>query len=535
MEKIKNSLFLNYERQNGKPIKLRSHNANADVGSGSVHAITEYCVPSSSDSQHNTLVSIANSLFIEARVHNMSLSPFGHSDPIKYVIAAAYLPLMMKEIKRDIAIAGKYQFSNVNFGYPLAAAAGFDLNDAITNIANYCKDYNIVAAKVNALYVPVSGLIQRWMEHRAVVFKDDDGDRYSMYLYTMQNYYELDTDPNSATVGQVLFKIWTRRHNTKIGDLLQLVGRIADKYAGDDDFASFCTEAIQAKMSRIVIDPIKSNEDSWEIPSLEMKFSLDDVLSLENACFNMPVILEGYTITGKCDWNITENPTTGILTCGHVGSKDNILPVYHSGSGEISGDYPDISTALNELTNITISDRFLFTHAKVKSLEGLTQLTRYVNSYGAIQTINGTIAVARICLGKGVYSEATPVGLKVLELTGYSTEILGTIVSYRYNVATTSVVEHVYSTRMGFLRCFSDATKWLEDNLALIGFKARIFSTVFNQITIKVYFDGGDFDYITSVTKDTLDTFFGVNAWNDIQLIGSISDDKAQGDTGTKQ
>jgi hypothetical protein len=189
MDKVQNQLFLNYLRSNGKPFKMEINGADRDIPTGAVHVFPEMLVPGASSAEHDMLTALANSLYLEARSHNMSLAPYGHLDPVKIAIAGTFIGVLMADLLGDLSVIGAFSFSNVNMGINLALARDIHLSTTEADFANFCKRFNVLVAKANSLYIPITGFARRWYEHRRNIYKDDEGDRYSLYTYYLNNYY----------------------------------------------------------------------------------------------------------------------------------------------------------------------------------------------------------------------------------------------------------------------------------------------------------------------------------------------------------
>lgn len=546
MEKVPNQLFLNYSRPNGKPFSAVLNGVSRSLTTGAVHVFPEVLVPGASSAEHDMLTALSNSLYLEARSHNMSLSPYGHLDPVKIALAGTFVGILMTDAIGDLSVIGKYSFSNVSYGRILAAARDISLASTEQDFANLCKRFNMLVAKVNSLYIPVTGFARRWYEHRRNIYKDDEGDRYSLYTYYLQNYYELIVDPTDTNAGRLVCRF--REHSVTLNgdDLttntflskLQVIEQLVDNYLGDDDVANFCSEALHAGLPHLEFAPLKSvthvNESGEMVeqfvgPELKLVYDLDDILGLENSCFIQPTAVD-YVKSGTAaylnwaTWDIYEDVQNNKLICGSTNGLENQLP----------GFSVTVSTVHPASESWNIGDRPLYTHAKITSLPGLTNLTRYVVATGekVIKSAASSTTQVKTYFNGYVVAAYNFAGLAATPITVHGTEMLAGHFAIRmdnsgFQCDETKRVMQLISEATDII-AMASVSREASIN---VGFKAR-FAT---------YWQGGsffvsavsDFDYVTSISNDAMATFFGANAWNDTMLVKSI--DKAyDGDKSSK-
>lgn len=543
-----NPLFLNFNRPVGRKIFKSGTGITAPQSVSYIHQFLEICIPNNGDSDVAGLTAMSNSIFIEARMHNMSLAPYGHNDPVKFCLAAIYPVLLLTEIRRDLAIASHFEFGNTAANELLSAAADFDLEDAMSDYSNIAKKFNALVDRVNNLYIPSLEIMNRWLPHRKYVYRDDEGDRYQYYLYNLAAYYELDLDPLSATVGQLICKPLANGTRETLTAKLSRVSGILDSLESDEDFVEFATEAIKAGMNRIILDKIPGSADAFaEIP-FESVYSLDDIMSHENAGMVLPILKakNASFYNGRTTWNIVEDTRTNKLIVGESPTSTSLSAEYGTlpcvSFRYIKEQNEDAEFASDTEPYLTFNERPITTHAKVKSSEGLRSLTRYIIEAWAATTKQVTEATLMDYMAAGSWNpklvsakqnlwsvnSSDTIGISTLRVYGESVLTGHLVFSFADSFHAITMIGKLISEAIPvyYHQCLAtDVSKYID---ATIGFKVKtnlMVAPVNGQIYPYFKFVNQDYDYITFIQRDTLITYFAKQLWNDLHMM-SVDDSK---------
>lgn len=204
--------------------------------------------------QETDALNIASkNMYTYVRHANSGSVNYESSDFFQYLLTVKQLFVQLEQLKRDLRLVLTYKANN-RYAYK-AVLRGFgytvtNINDMVTNYANYVGQLAVATAQINAFKVFSDfPLLQRHLWMASNIWKDDELDKATYFAYYTRAYYHYDwanselktqdiqahgtafTDRLSAIVNEI---------NTLLGieDVGIMLGDILKAYKDEDCFIS---------------------------------------------------------------------------------------------------------------------------------------------------------------------------------------------------------------------------------------------------------------------------------------------------------
>lgn len=279
----------------------------------------------------------ARNIYAFVRHANSGSRNYEAADLMMYILQLDSVYTMLSHVRRCYSIALTAKGRNRYYPNAYAYACGFDLEDALENLANYRMQLNALSVSVNSFYVPNSmPLFNRHVWMASNIFKDSEVHKSQEYIFVPEIYYTWNSQagfltanltPKYDTMDTGANTIGTNTPKPKLQEWLNAISEQLNTMLADEDVGTISGDILKAY-----------GEDSlYFVPSTESDFHVESIYSLEVLSQIAGAVPVG-SLTGLYSqassawthdlhntWSICQDPQSQI----YVGKpQDNTQPSY---------------------------------------------------------------------------------------------------------------------------------------------------------------------------------------------------------------
>lgn len=260
----------------------------------------------------------AQNIYSYVRYMNSGAKNYDQADLMLYFLAMDSIYMTWNWAKRIYGYARIYSTKNKYLPKIFAAADSVDLDDIVSNLADFRLQLNSFAAQISSFCVPaVMPLFIRhsWMVSN--IYKDSDVDKAQLYMFNPRNYYVF-SETASETGGSLNWNAFPTHDATttvwKMKDIMAALKRQIDQVAYSEDIGVMSGDVLKAYGS----------EKLFKISPIDPDYEIVPVYNEEvlNQIHNSTVI----GLPEMNSLNITQDPDEGFLIYNPNFQAD-ILPV----------------------------------------------------------------------------------------------------------------------------------------------------------------------------------------------------------------
>lgn len=138
---------------------------------------------------------VARNWYSAIRRKNSGGSNYDPPDLYMYMLTNTSAYMLAAHIRRCYSVVNTAKGRNRYYPAAMAAALGFDFQDAVENISNYRGQLNTLLIQLNSLYLPdISPVLKRWVWMCSNIFKDSDIHKSSEYVFVPEYYFVWNED-----------------------------------------------------------------------------------------------------------------------------------------------------------------------------------------------------------------------------------------------------------------------------------------------------------------------------------------------------
>nr|AIY31274.1 capsid protein [Dromedary picobirnavirus] len=401
----------------------------------------------------------SKNLYTYVRHANSGSVNYESSDLMQYVLAVQELFAYAEQCKRDLKMIFTFKTTNRYLYQRVLWATGYtmsDIADMIDNYALYSNKLNILIAQLNTFKIPKEmSVLARHTWLASHVWKDDQLDKATTYVYAMQGFYHYDWSNGELEFNRLLptlsstmsFPVRLGALQTEINNLLAyedigiMLGDILKAYGNDSCY--FATPLLQGE----VYDAEYSAEVTHQIRNAVVLGS-SYAVKIKQVASNSQLLYETQQDDAPAVRPVGDTTSTATtMTFANGRYYFNI-----HGKGNSTSDFLykfrgmaynpfliiDADTPTNE--EIILNTRFMYSLHATQSHVTTTQgphydaVIGYTGEVGTEVLVSSLIVTLEDSLSSGSYSEAFNGGALTTLMIDPSPDATNHIVSQQYKV-----------------------------------------------------------------------------------------------------
>lgn len=217
-------------------------------------------------------------LYTFVRHVNAGRTNYEAPDLFMYILAMDSIYLMIHEIKRLLRLTTYYLIKNRDVPTRIFASMGINMEDAISNAANYRARLNILIAKANSFAVPANfNLFKRRAVLSSVILSDEPNRTTQVIVPTISGYYHFNAFANTGS--SLEFKQFVpmgtpdadqdcsaiTKQSYPIGNLLDKLNSELNTLLANEDINIMSGDILKAYNSEIYTIPMMTEDESIEV------------------------------------------------------------------------------------------------------------------------------------------------------------------------------------------------------------------------------------------------------------------------------